>query len=237
MKFTIVVPLFNESNRIDKNIIKIFDFFRHCEHETELIFVNDGSSDDTLDKLSGYREGFDFQVISYEANRGKGYAIRRGVMQATGDWILFFDIDLATPLEEFNNLILALKGKPDIVMGSRRLHGSVINRQESMARVFLGQCFTKISNILVPKITDFTCGFKCFSSVAGKEIFSLARVDRWGFDTEILYIAHLRKKKILQIPVAWSHDGDSRVRVIRDVFSSLRDLCVMKWNQLRGFYN
>ncbi|MBI2037830.1 MAG: glycosyltransferase family 2 protein [Candidatus Magasanikbacteria bacterium] len=236
MLFSIIIPLFNEERRLFKTAPVIFNFFKNHDQKTELIFVNDGSSDKTLEMLNSYKKDYDFKVVSYQQNRGKGYAVRQGVFAASGDWVIFFDIDLATPLEEFNNLIKFLKPDDQVVVGSRRLKNSHIERYESGIRTFLGQGFTKLSNILVPGITDFTCGFKCFSKVAAQKIFSVARIDRWGFDTELLYIAKLKKIIVRQMPVVWAHDTDSRVNVLKAVVSSLKELFEMKMNQIKGLY-
>lgn len=237
MNFSIIIPVYNEEKRIPANIDKIFNFFNKlADHKIEIIFINDGSTDNTKNVLEEYRKQYDFQVIEYGTNQGKGYAVKQGVMAANGDWIVFFDIDLATPLEEFNNLLDSINTENDIIIGSRRLQKSQIKKSESKLRTFLGHGFTKISNILVPGITDFTCGFKCFSKNSAKTIFSLSRIHRWGFDTEILYIAKLKNFKVKQIPVSWAHDQDSRVKVFKAVFSSFRELIQMKTNQLRGLY-
>lgn len=236
MLFSIIIPLFNETRRLPKSIGLIFDFFKNNNQKTELIFVNDGSSDTTLELLHSYKKDYDFKIISYEQNMGKGFAVRKGVLAATGDWVVFFDIDLATPLEEFNNLLNFIKPGDHIVLGSRRLKNSHIEKYESSIRTFLGQGFTKLSNILVPGVTDFTCGFKCFSKEAASKIFGVARIDRWGFDTELLYIAKLKKIPMREMPVVWAHDTDSRVSVIKAVVSSLKELIEMKMNQVKGFY-
>jgi dolichyl-phosphate beta-glucosyltransferase len=237
MLFSIIIPLFNEERRLPKTAPLIFDFFRNNKERTELIFVNDGSNDGTANLLEEYRKDFDFKVIAYQENKGKGYAVRQGALQATGDWKIFFDIDLATPLEEFNNLIKFIRSNDQVIVGSRRLKESKIEKYESGLRTFLGQGFTKLSNILVPDITDFTCGFKCFSKEASQKIFSVARIDRWGFDTELLYIAKLKKIPVRQMPVVWAHDADSRVNVVKAVISSFKELIQMKANQIKGFYN
>ncbi len=237
MNFSIIIPVYNEEKRIPQNIGKIFNFFNKLAgHKIEIIFVNDGSTDGTKNVLEEYKKRYDFQIVDYGGNRGKGYAVKQGVMATQGDWIIFFDIDLATPLEEFNNLLGFIDAGDEIIIGSRRLKGSDIKKSESKLRTFLGHGFTKISNVLVPGVTDFTCGFKCFSKNAAKQIFSLAQIDRWGFDTEILYIARLKKFKIRQMPVSWAHDQDSRVKVFKAIFSSFQELIQMKINQLKGLY-
>jgi len=237
MKFSIVIPVYNEERRIPLVAMKILAFFRRQRDQIEITFVDDGSTDSTkriLESLATKQPGV--KVISYPRNRGKGYAVRQGALAATADWVVFFDIDLATPLEEFTRLISFIQQKDDIIIGSRRMNGSRIDKHESGLRVFLGQGFTKLSNLLVPEISDFTCGFKCFSRNAVQAIFPVARIDRWGFDTELLYIARLKNILVRQMPVTWSHDSDSRVKVWKSVWSSARELVQMKVNELKGLY-
>jgi dolichyl-phosphate beta-glucosyltransferase len=235
MLFSIVIPLFNEERRLPKTAQLIFNFFKNHGQKTEILFVNDGSKDRTLELLEAYKKNNEFKIISYDQNRGKGYAVRQGALAASGDWVIFFDIDLATPLE-FNNLIKFLQPNDQVILGSRRLQDSRIEKYESSIRTFLGHGFTKLSNILVPGITDFTCGFKCFSKDVVQKIFSVARIDRWGFDTELLYIAKLKGILMRQMPVVWSHDTDSRVSVVKAVISSFKELMEMKSNQIKGRY-
>lgn len=237
MTFSIIIPVYNEERRIPKSIDAIRSFFHGRTEDIEIIFVDDGSTDSTKQILDGLASTESMvRVISYDRNRGKGYAVRQGALAAKGDRVVFFDIDLATPLDEFAHLVSFMHSEDDIVIGSRRLKGSHIKKYESGIRTFLGQGFTKLSNILVPGISDFTCGFKCFSRDAVHAIFPVARIDRWGFDTELLYIAKLKKIPVRQMPVAWSHDDDSRVKVWKAVISSARELAQMKLNQIKGLY-
>lgn len=234
--FSIIIPVYNEQERLPRHIDSIFTFFKKYEPQPEIIFVNDGSSDNTLALLQSFQEQYSFQIISDSINRGKGYAVRVGAQAAHGNWIVFFDIDLATPLSEFDHLRSELKPTDQVIIGSRRLPGSAIDKSESWLRVFLGHGFTKLSNLLVPRITDFTCGFKCFSHAAAAEIFSRALINRWGFDTELLYVAYLRGLTIRELAVHWAHDGQSKVKVGGAVASSLKELWQMKYNYWKGLY-
>ncbi|MBI5728698.1 MAG: glycosyltransferase family 2 protein [Candidatus Magasanikbacteria bacterium] len=236
INFSIVIPVYNEERRLPKNIDKICQFFLTTHQKVEIIFVNDGSTDQTLAILSAYNNKYNFKIISYQKNQGKGYAVRQGALASKGDWVVFFDVDLATPLEEFNLLVETLAPGDQIVIGSRRLPASQINVRESKTRTLLGHCFTKLSNLLVPSVVDFTCGFKCFSRTAVAIIFPRARINRWGFDAELLYVGTLHYLPIKQIPVSWAHDADSKVKVFQAIFSSLWELFNMKLNQLRGLY-
>lgn len=235
--FSVVVPVYNEVRRIPKTIDQIFSFFQSSSESVEIIFVNDGSKDETEKMLRDFQKKYTFELVTYSENRGKGYAVRQGANHAKGEWILFFDIDLATPLSEFTHLLQTMSDTDRIVIGSRRVEGSAIKKSESKIRTFLGHGFTKLSNILVPGIKDFTCGFKAFRRDAAKAIFSRARIDRWGFDTELLYIAHIHKIPVRQMPVAWTHDDDSRVKVVQAVIRSAKELGEMFMNRVTGKYH
>lgn len=235
--FSVIIPVYNEEKRLPKNIGQITNFFGNVGAPVELILVNDGSTDGTAGLLADYEKKYGLRVLSYAQNRGKGYAVRTGALAAQGEWILFFDIDLATPLKMFNDFVAALPGnQADIIIGSRRTAGAMIKRCESKLRIFLGKGFTRLSNLLVPNVTDFTCGFKGFSRQAVQTIFPRARINRWGFDTELLYIGTIHRLKIRELPVQWTHDTDSRVKVWRSVVSSLGELLQMFINRCRGYY-
>ncbi len=234
--YSIIIPVYNEAARIAKNIDAIFSFFAPYGKTAEILFVNDGSQDDTGEVLELFRERYRFRIIGYPKNLGKGHAVRQGVLHAKGAWVVFFDVDLAVPLEEFQHFLSYKRPDDQILIGSRRLLHSKINKGESAFRTFLGYGFTVLSRFFVPGIRDFTCGFKCFSKEATKTVFSRARVNRWAFDAEILYIAKLHGIPIVQMPVAWAHDSDSRVRVFRDVCTSLAELARILLYKLLGRY-
>lgn len=237
--FSVIIPVYNEARRIPRTLPSILDFFSaHGPNAAEIIFVDDGSTDDTVSVLKRFdSNGQLFRIVGYSLNKGKGYAVRQGALSATGDYVVFFDIDLATPLSEFSVLKAMLAPTDGVVIGSRRLGQSRIEKSQSGLRVFLGQNFTRLSNLFVPGVTDFTCGFKCFSRSAASVIFPRARIDRWAFDTELLYIAHIHGVPIREMPVSWRHDDDSRVRVGSAVTNAIIDLCRMAGNRLMGRYS
>lgn len=234
--FSIIVPVYNEEKRIPRSIDQIFNFFNSCGDAVEVIFVNDGSADNTQKVLESYQAKHGFKIIKYDKNRGKGYAVRSGATSAGGRWIIFFDVDLAAPLSEFLHFKSFVAEGDRIIIGSRRLTNSQINKREHWMREFLGVGFSWLSRFFVPGIADFTCGFKCFSREAAAEIFRVARINRWVFDTELLYIAKLKRIPVRQMPIEWSHNDDSRVRVMRDAIVSLKELAQIKLNQLMGLY-
>ena len=237
---SIIIPVYNEATRIDRNIAEIVAFFDRFSAgcPCEIIFVNDGSTDSTLDVLRKHIGGRpNCRIVSYDKNRGKGHAVRQGILAANGSWSAFVDIDLAVPLAEFERALPHMHGGDyAVILGSRRMAGSSILVAESFARRFFGEGYRWTSRMFVPEVTDFTCGYKLFRRDAAQRIFQAARIDRWAFDTEIIYLAKRFGFAILQLPVPWSHDVDSRVRIFRDVMRSLHELALIVWYRLTGAY-
>lgn len=223
---SVIIPLYNEANRV-ANLHRIYKYLNTKKFNWEIILVNDGSADNTQKEVKKMLKSYAFKntkLITYSQNKGKGFAIKTGMLKATGEYRLFTDIDLSTPIPEFNKFLPYLK-KFDVIIGSRKMVGSkVIIRQQSL-REKLGKGFTKLSQITLQlNTTDFTCGFKCFSKIAAEAIFSSQRINGWGFDAEVLFLAKKFEYKIKEIPVKWSNDPRSRVKFPQDIMNSLLDL-------------
>lgn len=234
---SIVVPVYNEAVDLDLNLAAITRYFEVQPYSWELIVVDDGSRDGTL-SLIRKAEARDSRIRGFTSgiNRGKGAAIRLGVGQARGEAILFFDIDLSTPLDESERLLPFLRSH-DVVIGVRKHKDAVILVHQPRHREFMGKIFTTLSNaLLVRGIHDVTCGFKCFRAAAARKIFGVQRIDRWVFDTEILFLAQKSGFRIAQIPVRWADHRDSRVSPLRDAVGSFRDLFRIKANAWLGRY-
>lgn len=233
---SIIVPLYNEERRLT-NLFKIYKYFSKKDFYYELILINDGSSDKTLHKLNELSKNFKFKLISYRENRGKGYAIKKGMMKARGRYRLFTDIDLSTPIEEFSRF-LPILSKYDIVIGSRKKRGSRLIIHQPKLRERLGKTFTTLSqSFLNINLTDFTCGFKCFSKEAAEKTFFRQKINRWGFDTEILFISKKMGLSVKEIPIIWKNDIESRVKLPWDIITSLSDLVKIRYNDLMGRYD
>lgn len=233
---SIIVPLYNEEGRL-ANLSKIFKFFDNKNLHYELILINDGSSDKTLNKLNELSKNFKFKLISYQENRGKGYAIKMGMMKARGKYRLFTDIDLSTPIEVFDKF-LPILSKYDIVIGSRKKRGARLIIHQPKLREELGKAFTILSQgFLNINLTDFTCGFKCFSKEAAEKTFFRQKINRWGFDTEILFISKKMGLSVKEVPVVWKNDIETRVKLPRDIITSLADLVKIRYNDFRGLYD
>lgn len=229
MDASLIIPLYNEESRIPASFGEIARFASEHSGIVELLLVNDGSTDGTLNMLETLVPTCSkARTISYAMNRGKGGAIREGVAAAKGSVVLFMDVDLSTPLSYVDD-VLAPFSDPTchVAIGSRRVAGAQIMGHQSWIRESMGRVFTWLSRRLVPGIMDFTCGMKAFRSAAGKTLFAVGRVDDWSFDTEILYLAHKAGYSVVQVPVSWHDVAGSKVRVVRNALVSLYQLIAL----------
>lgn len=233
---SIIIPTFNEEQRV-KKIYEIVDYLKKQKYLWEIIIVDDGSQDKTLKKLKELQKQLHFKLISYPENYGKGYAVKIGILSAKGKYRMFIDIDLSTPITELSNFLPYLK-KFNIIIGSRKMKSANVVVRQPLIREFLGKIFTLLSKkVLNMNISDFTCGFKCFSDKAAIDIFSRQRNNRWGFDSEVLYIGKIKKYSIKEIPVNWSDDPRTKVKFPHDIINSLKELIKIRVNDYSGHYN
>ncbi|MBI5754760.1 glycosyltransferase family 2 protein [Candidatus Peregrinibacteria bacterium] len=236
---SIVIPAYNEERRIGKTLEKINEYVRLKNISTEIIVVSDGSLDHTNEILKNAEKTIqNCSVIIFSKNYGKGFAVQKGVQMSSGKYILFCDADNSTPIEEYGKLLSALKNhSADISIGSRYLADSDVKIRQPKYRIWLGRIGNfLISSFLIDGIKDTQCGFKLFRHAVAKQIFSLQKVKRFGFDMEILAIAELRGVRVIEIPVSWLDSPDSRVRPIKDALITLKDLVYIKLNLLSGRY-
>jgi len=233
---SVIIPVYNESKRI-QNIQIFFDYFKKQKYTSEIIIVNDGSNDNTLNLLNSLKKRLGFKLITYNKNRGKGFAIKNGVKNSLGEHILFTDIDLSTPLKEIDKFIPHFKNF-DIVIGTRKNKDALLLNRQPFLREYLGKGFTLLSQIILDlKISDFTCGFKCFSRKSALGIFPLMKVNRWGFDSEVLFISKRRNYKIKEVSVIWKNDLQSKVKFPQDIIRSLKELIEIRINNSKHFYD
>ena len=232
---SIIIPVYNEEKRL-KCLRKVFSFLAKQEFLSEVVVVNDGSTDKTLINLRLLQTEFPLLLVTYRLNRGKGYAIKRGMLKARGKYRLFLDVDLSTPLKEFEKMVPFLKTH-EVIIGSRKMKGARLRKRQPIIRQTLGRVFTQLSRwILDVPVSDFTCGFKCFSAQSTRDIFSRVMVERWGFDTEVLFLAKKLGHSIKEIPVEWKNDIHTKVKFPQDIFSSLKELLTVRRNDAQGRY-
>jgi len=233
---SVVLPMFNEQSQIKDTLSKIISYLKNKDFYFELILVNDGSTDDTLDiidkcikSILNNSEKIGFRIIDNKNNFGKGYSIKVGISASSGDYVLFTDADLSTPIEEFDILFDNILKGYNIVIASRDLPGSNIVQRQHIIRESMGKFF----NLLVRKIMnldyrDTQCGFKLFDRKSVNMIFPKLRINDFSFDVEILYIAKKMGLKVKEVPITWNNSKDSKVRVIQDSFKMLLSLIKIK---------
>ena len=245
-QLTIVVPAYNESARLGKTLVTILDYLKQNNPASEVIVVDDGSSDDTsaiAESAMASASPIATRVIRYEPNRGKGFAVRTGLLAATAAVVLFSDADLSTPITETPKLIQPIRdGRADLTFGSRALDRSLIGAHQSWRREQGGRVF----NLLVRIATglpfwDTQCGFKAFRMGACRPLIEAAQIDRFGFDVELIYIAHLAKLRLSEIPVRWDHVAggalDSSSNYSRDTLRMISEVRRIRGNAGRGVYD
>jgi len=237
---SIVIPAYNEENRIKMTLLAINDYIIHNKINAEIIIANDGSKDTTAQIIKNYQEQIpNLKLINLEKNSGKGFAVRKGVEAARGKYILFTDADNSTPIEEYDKLKTSLETEnADIAIGSRYLRDDSVKIKQPTYRIILSRAGNiLIRMFLVDDIRDTQCGFKLFKNEIAKNIFSFQKVQRFGFDMEALVIASNLNYKIIEVPVSWFNSAESRVRPIKDALITLKDLVYIKLNLWSGRYS
>ena len=234
---SIVVPIFNEAVRLEGTLPRFVSYLQQAPFTSELVVVDDGSADGTAQIAAGLVPGGIGRVLE-EPHRGKGSAVRAGMRASRGRFRIFMDVDLATPLEFVAPCLARLDAGADVVIGSRRIAAAQIEQHQAPLREFLGRGFSLLSRTISGvRVSDFTCGFKGFSAEAAEAIFSRLRLDDWSFDTELLFLAKALGLRIDELPVRWRDDARTKVRLGRDIVSSLSGLAAIRVNHLAGRYN
>lgn len=244
ISLAIVIPIYNEENRIEKSIKTLKKGFNfNGVNLKKIIFVDDGSDDKikrTLRRAQLKRKiNTPCQLISYKKNRGRGHAVKVGAQFANTDYVLYMDADFSIPLSNLNKCIPFMKDGYDVIAGSKKMPGAVAKIPRGIVRSIVGLGHSLIASILLGVFHwDFQGGFKIFSKRYVKEVFPILRINRWGFDMEVLFLANKLRFKTKEIPVIWSHvDRDSKVKLIRDILKSLIDMFRIQFNWFSGKYH
>jgi dolichyl-phosphate beta-glucosyltransferase len=237
LELSIVIPAYNEELRLPVSLALISAYIQASGRETEVIVVDDGSRDRTAAVAKSVQSEMPcLRLISNRENRGKGYSVRHGMLEAYGRIVLFTDADLSAPIEEADKLLAALANH-DIAIGSRALDRSLIFARQSVFREYAGIVFNKIVRIILRlPFVDTQCGFKAFRREPCHIIFEQQRIERFGFDPELLYLARHHGLRAVEIPVRWAHSPATTVSMWRDSVQMFLEVFLIRWNALTGRY-
>ncbi len=234
MFISIIIPIYNENDILEKNILKINDYFQG-KYKFEIILINDGSTDNSLNILNSLNLK-NLVILNNANNYGKGYSIIRGILKSKGDLILQTDADLSAPISEFSKLYYKLSEGYDFVIGSRSNKNSNVETKQNIIRIFLGQTFNKITKLLLGlSYQDTQCGFKLYNSIKIKKIINLCIVKKFCIDVEILYLASINNFKVFEMGIIWNDKKNSKVNLLIDPLNMFFDLIKIKFNNYKIF--
>jgi glycosyltransferase involved in cell wall biosynthesis len=238
-QLSIVIPAYNESARIEQTLGRVMACVDGQGWDAEVLVVDDGSTDRTVEIVHAWMERYPrLHLIQNEGNRGKGYSVRNGLLQAAGEVVMFTDADLSAPMEEAERLLAAIREGADVAIGSRWMDRTRQTIHQPLYRRFFGRCFNGVTRTVMGlPFKDTQCGFKAFKRAAAQVIFRLQRIERWGFDPEILFIARKLGYNIREVPVTWGHDERSRMSYLRDGMKMLEEMAAIRGNSIAGRYD
>lgn len=236
--YSLVIPAYNESERITASLDKILAYIAQNHWDAEVLVVNDGSRDNTADVVRQYeRRSPIVRLLENPGNRGKGYSVRHGMLQARGDVLIFSDADLSSPIYESAKLIREIEKGADVAFGSRWLEADTQTERQSILRQIAGRVYNLLLRaILGLNYKDTQCGLKAFTREAAEKVFTRQKIERWGFDPELLFIAKKFGMKMVEVPVEWAHDDRSKINPVIDGFKMGMEMLRIRWNGITGRY-
>jgi len=236
---SLIVPMYNESGRILNSLMNIMEYVEKLPWLTELILVNDGSKDDTAEKVSALIEGRSYaRLIGYPENRGKGFAVREGMLASIGKYAVYLDADLSTPIEFVGDIVAALDRGVQVAAGSRHVHGAKVVKHQPWGRFIPGLIYRLfVRAVITRRFKDTQCGMKGFARETIQPLFSRLTVYRFSFDVELLFLSIKLGFRIEEIPVRWFNDPHSTLSLSSDAPRMFLDLLRIRWNYMSGKYN
>src|ERR1022692_1422412 len=238
MTYTFVIPAYNESVRLGPTLHALLRYTQEQNWDAEILVVDDGSTDDTAEIVrEASRAHEQIRLVQNPGNRGKGYSVRNGMLHARGDICLFTDADLSSPISEAQKLFDAISQGADVAIGSRWLCPELQTERQPFYRQVFGRIFNLVLRVFLGlNFADTQCGFKAFRREAGQRIFPLQRIERWGFDPEILFLARRLGFTVKEVPVVWAHSEGTRLHPFRDGLRMFGDVLRIRWNAMTGVY-
>jgi dolichyl-phosphate beta-glucosyltransferase len=234
---SIIIPAHNEENRLPRSLEQVFAFLEKQNYEAEVLVIENGSTDRTLEIAEGFAQRHTNLRVIHEAGRGKGLAVRKGMLEAKGQYRFMCDADLSMPIEEVNKFVPPALSGFDVAIGSREVRGAV-RYEEPFYRHFGGRLINFLIRVLIlPKLQDTQCGFKCFRAEAAEDLFRRQRLNGWSFDIEVLYLAECNGSRIVEVPVHWYYRSESKVNALRDAFRMISDIFRIRSNMRHGLYD
>jgi dolichyl-phosphate beta-glucosyltransferase len=237
-ELSVIIPAFNEEARLPRTLESVYNYLSNRGGTFEIIVVDDGSADHTADAVDSFAASRpSVRLISYAPNRGKGYAVRTGMLAAAGDRVLFNDADGASPIEEIVKLEKSIAAGFDVAFGSRAKPDDSRHVEALTYRKYIGNTFNLlVQSLVLPGFHDTQCGFKMFRRTVAQDLFSVTTMNGYAFDVEILYVARLRKYKIEEIPINWTNIDGSKVNVLTDSPKMLIELLKIAGSAYMGKY-
>jgi glycosyltransferase involved in cell wall biosynthesis len=236
--YSIIIPAYNESERIGETLRRVLAHVAQQHWRTEVVVVNDGSRDDTAEVVRGFAHDHPaVRLVENPGNRGKGYSVRHGMLEAHGDVLLFSDADLSSPIQEAEKLFAALRNGADLAIGSRWMQRELQTERQPVYRQLFGRIFNLLLRLILGlKYKDTQCGFKAFTRRAAQNIFPRQRIERWGFDPEILFLANQSGLVTREVPVEWAHDERSKINPLTDGTKMFLEMLRVRWYALTRKY-
>jgi len=238
-KYSIVIPAYNEEARLGDTLEKVLSYVHAQAWSAEIVVVNDGSLDKTAEIIRAFGAKDPIvRLVENPGNCGKGYSVRNGILNTRGEVIIFSDADLSSPIEESSKLLNALDENTDIAIGSRWIRAETQTQRQPVHRQIFGRIFNLLLRLTLGlHFKDTQCGFKAFKRPAALAIFQLQKIERWGFDPEILFLARKLGFKVKEIPVVWGHSGGTRINPLVDGFRMFTEMLRVRWYSLTGKYD
>lgn len=239
-RLSIVIPVYNEEKRIGPTVEKLLAYLNTQTYSREIILVDDGSTDHGIElAVRLLKEGGEIcRALSYGENRGKGYALKEGMTKSYGEYVLFTDADLSTPIEELDQMWGWFEQGFEVVQGSRKMPGAAVERHQPWLRENMGKVFTALSNLIAEvKVSDVTCGFKAYRGDVARHLYGLQQLYDWSFDAEVIHIARKQGFRLKEVPVHWRDESGTKVHLLRDTVRSFQGLLRIRLNSWRGLYN